>query len=76
MHHAMQGVMYIANFSERQVDIVVEDEVTSTATPGMTPTVTPEVTKSAVSETPETPGFEVMIGLLGTAVAYRMRRKY
>ncbi len=55
----MQAVMYIANFSERQVDIVVEDEVT----------------ESAVSGTPKTPGFEVMIGLLGTALAYRMRRK-
>lgn len=66
--NCMQAVMYIANFSERQVDIVVEDEVT--------PTATPEVTKSAVSGTPKTPGFEVMIGLLGTAVAYRYRRKY
>ena len=63
----MQAVMYIANFSERQVDIVVEDNVTSTATP--------EVTKPAVSGTPKTPGFEVMIGLLGAAVAYRIRRK-
>jgi hypothetical protein len=63
----MQALMYIANFSEHQVDIVVEDNVTSTATP--------EVTKPAVSGTPKTPGFEVMIGLLGTAVAYRIRRK-
>jgi len=71
----MQAVMYIANFSERQVDIVVEDEVTSTATPEPTLTSTPEVTKTAVSETPKTPGFEVIIGLLGTAAAYRMRRR-
>ncbi|MFA4956786.1 MAG: hypothetical protein WC556_07405 [Candidatus Methanoperedens sp.] len=71
----MQAVMYIANFSEHQVDIVVEDEVTATTTPEVTLTSTPEVTKSAVSGTPKTPGFEVMIGLLGTAVAYRMRRK-
>jgi hypothetical protein len=71
----MQAVMYIANFSERQVDIVVEDNVTSTATPEVTITSTPEVTKPAVSGTPKTPGFEVMIGLLGTAVAYRIRRK-
>lgn len=71
----MQAVMYIANFSERQVDIVVEDNVTSTATPEPTLTFTPEVTKTIVSGTPKTPGFEVMIGLLGTAVAYRMRRK-
>ena len=69
----MQAVMYIANFSERQVDIVVEDNVTSTATPEVTTTSTPEVTKTAVS--PKTPGFEVMIGLIGTAAAYRMRRK-
>jgi hypothetical protein len=71
----MQAVMYIANFSEHQVDIVVEDVVTSTATPEVTLTSTPEVTKPAVSGTPKTPGFEVMIGLLGTAVAYRMRRE-
>jgi len=71
----MQAVMYIANFSEHQVDIVVEDQVTSTATPEVTLTSTPEVTKTAVSETTKTPGFEVMIGLLGTAAAYRMRRK-
>jgi len=57
------------------VDIVVEDEVTATATPEVTLTSTPEVTKTAVSETPKTPGFEAMIGLLGTAVAYRMRKK-
>lgn len=71
----MQAVMYIANFSERQVDIVVEDNVTSTATPEMTPIATPEVTKTTVSETPKTPGFEIAVGLLGTAAAYRMRRK-
>jgi len=71
----MQAVMYISNFSEHQVDIVVEDQVTSTATPEPTLTSTPEVTKTAVSGTSKTPGFEVMIGLLGTAVAYRMRRK-
>jgi hypothetical protein len=71
----MQAVMYIANFSERQVDIVVEDNITSTVTPEVTPTTTPEVTKTAVSGTPKTPGFEVMIGLLGTVVAYWMRRK-
>lgn len=64
-----QAMMYISNFSERQVDIVVEDEVTST------PTVTPEVTITTVSATPKTPGFEIIIGLAGTAVAYRLRRK-
>jgi hypothetical protein len=65
----MQAVMYIANFSERQVDIVVEDEGTPT------PAVTPEVTKTTIPATPGAPGFEVIIGLLGTAVAYRLRRK-
>jgi len=58
----MQAVMYIANFSERQVDIMVEDNVTSAATPEVTSTATPEVTKAAVSGTPKTPGFEVVIG--------------
>lgn len=60
----MQAVMYIANFSERQVDIVVEDEGT--------PMPTPEVTKTA---TPETPGFGVALGLLCTAAVYRLRRR-
>ncbi len=46
--------MYIANFSERVVDIVVE----AVATP-----------------TPATSGFEIVLGLLGTGLAYRLRRK-
>jgi len=71
----MQAVMYIANFSEHQVDIVVEDNVTSAPTPEVTPIATPEVTKVTVSGTPKTPGFEIVIGLLGTAIVYRMRRK-
>jgi hypothetical protein len=74
-NNRMQAVMYVANFSERQVDIVVEDEVTPTATAEVTLTSTPEVTTTTASETPKTPGFEIMIGLLGTAAVYRMRRK-
>jgi hypothetical protein len=64
----MQAMMYIANFSERVVDVVVEDESTpaptSTETPGKTPV-----------PTPATPGFEVAIGLLGAGLAYRLGRK-
>jgi hypothetical protein len=64
----MQAMMYIANFSERVVDVVVEDESTpaptSTETPGKTPV-----------PTPATPGFEIAIGLLGAGLAYRLGRK-
>ena len=62
----MQAVMYIANFSERQVDIVVEDEGT--------PAATPEATKTATT-TPKTPGFGIVLGLLCTAAVYRLRRR-
>ena len=62
----MQAVMYIANFSERQVDIVVEDEGT--------PAATPEVTKTATT-TPKTPGFGIGLGLLCAAAVYRLRRR-
>lgn len=62
----MQAMMYIANFSERAVDVVVEDEstpaTTSTETPGKTPA-------------PATPGFEIVIGLLGAGIAYKLGRK-
>lgn len=60
----MQVMMYIGNFSEREVDIVIEDE----ATPGKT-------TGTPVSS-PATPGFEVIIGLLGTGIAYKLKRKW
>ena len=60
----MQAMMYIANFSEHVVDIVVED--------AMTPT--PPMTRAA--ETPvSTPGFEIALGLLGAGIAYQLRRK-
>ncbi len=62
----MQAIMYIANFSERVVDIVVED--------GATPATTPEA-KTPVS-TPATPGFEIVLGLLGTGLAYQLGRKW
>ena len=64
---SMEAVMYIANFSERQVDIVVEDEAT--------PAATPEITETTISATPGAPGFEIMMVLLGTAAAYRLKRK-
>ncbi|CAG0965532.1 MAG: hypothetical protein OIN86_00730 [Candidatus Methanoperedens sp.] len=65
----MQAMMYIANFSERTVDIVVED--------GTTPTPTPAITQPAKTpvSTPATPGFEIMLGLLGAGIAYQLRRK-
>lgn len=65
----MQAMMYIANFSEHVVDIVVEDGTTPTPTPTIT-----QATKTPVS-TPATPGFEVALGLLGAGIAYQLRRK-
>lgn len=64
----MQAFMYIANFSERTVDVVVEEEGTPTATE--TPTGTPEATA-----TPGAPGFEMLAGVLGAGVVYLMRRR-
>lgn len=64
----MQAMMYIANFSERVVDVVVEDE----STPGPTSTATP--VKTPVS-TKGTPGFEIAIVLLAAGIAYKLGRK-
>ncbi len=64
----MQALVYIANFSERTVDVVVEEE--GTPTPTATLTGTPEATA-----TPEAPGFEAIAGLLGAGVAYLWRKR-
>ncbi len=66
----MQAMMYIANFSERVVDIVVED--------GTTPTPTSTITQAATIpvSTPATPGFEIVVGLLGAGIAYQLGRKW
>jgi len=61
----MQAFMYIANFSERTVDVVVEEEGTPTATE----------TPATPAATPGAPGFEMLAGLLGAGVAYLMRRR-
>lgn len=66
----MQAMMYIANFSERVVDIVVEDVTTPTPTPAIT-----QAAKTPVSTPATTPGFEIVIGLLGAGIAYQLRRK-
>ncbi len=66
----MQAMMYIANFSEHTVDVAVEDA--GTPTPAETPTMTLEKTPAA---TPKTPGFELMLGVVGAGFAY-LRRKY
>ncbi len=62
----MQAMMYISNFSEHVVDIAVEE---ATPTPvGASEAKTP-------ASTPATPGFEVVFGLLGTGLAYHLKRK-
>jgi hypothetical protein len=58
--------MYIANFSERVVDVVVEDEPATTPTSAETPGKTPA---------PSTPGFEIAIGLLGAGLALKFGRR-
>ncbi len=62
----MQAMMYIANFSEHVVDIAVEEAAPTPA--GASETKTP-------SSTPATPGFEVVLGLLGAGLAYHLRQK-
>jgi len=62
----MQAMMYIANFSERVVDVVVEDEPATTPTSAETPGKTPA---------PSTPGFEIAIGLLGAGLALKFGRR-
>jgi hypothetical protein len=63
----MQALMYIANFSERIVDVVVEDE----STPAPTSTGTPSIPVSTTA----TPGFEMAIVLLSAGLAYKLGRK-
>jgi hypothetical protein len=63
----MEAMMYIANFSEHTVDIAVEEATTPNPTGA-------QETKTPVS-TPATPGFEVIFGLLGTGLAYHLKRK-
>ncbi len=62
----MEAIMYVANFTERQVDIVVEDE--ATPTPIVTGTTT-------ATTTPKTPGFGAALGILCTVAAYALRRR-
>jgi hypothetical protein len=65
----MEAMMYIANFTERQVDIVVEDEATPT------PIVTGTTTIGTTTPTPKTPGFGAALGILCTVAAYALRRR-
>jgi predicted S18 family serine protease len=66
----MQAMMYIKDFSTRQVDIVVEP-----LTPTPTSVATAVETTTAAT-TPKTPGFVITLGAIGTiAAAYIMRRR-
>lgn len=65
----MEAMMYIANFSERTVDIVIEDNTTATPIPASTRM------QEAKTPAPTTPGFEVISGLLSAGIAYQLRRK-
>jgi hypothetical protein len=63
----MQALMYIANFSEHIVDVVVEDGSTQAPTSPGTP--------SKPVSTTATPGFEIAIVLLSAGLAYKLGRK-
>ncbi len=63
----MQALMYISNFSERIVDVVVEDGSAQAPTSTGTP--------STPVSTTATPGFEIAIVLLSAGLAYKFGRK-
>ena len=69
----MQAIMYIANFSERTVDVVVEEE--GTPVPTATPTATTQAGTPGATATPKTPGFEILLGILGAGIAYLRRKR-
>ncbi len=68
----MQAIMYIANFSERTVDVVVEE---GTPVPTATPTATTPAGTPGATATPKTPGFEILLGILGAGIAYLRRKR-
>jgi hypothetical protein len=71
----MQAMMYIANFSTHQVDIVVAAPVTPT-TVATTAETTTTVETTTPATTPKTAGFEIALGAVSTiAAAYMMRRR-
>lgn len=59
-----QLMIHIPQYSEHSIDIVVEPEETPAASPTANITVTPEVPV----ETPKTPGFELIISLMGLLI--------
>ncbi len=67
----MQAMMYIANFSEHTVDVVVEEETAMPTTPAPNATRVVETPTA----TPRTPGFEMALVLMGAGIAY-LRRKF
>ncbi len=69
----MQALVYISNFSAHQLEVVVEAAVTPAQSP-ITTTVTAPAATTAPA--PRTPGFEIALGVLGTAAAaFIMRRR-
>ncbi|MCZ7400753.1 MAG: hypothetical protein O8C61_00860 [Candidatus Methanoperedens sp.] len=72
----MQGIIYISNFSQRTVDLVVEDAkpMMMAAATNVTTTVETNVTTTA-QQPARTPGFEIGIGLIGIYVSYIKRRR-
>lgn len=64
----MMAMMYIANFSERVVDVVVEEELTPTQTSTLAPA-------PVSTTTPASPGLEIALGLLSVGIAYQLRRR-
>ncbi len=63
-----QLMIYIPNFSERTIDIVVEPEVE-------TPSPTANATTAMPTATPAAPGFEVVASLAGLLILALVRRR-
>lgn len=69
-----QLMIHIPRYSEHTIDIVVEPE--ATATPTLTTPEVPTNTTGMPAETPKTPGFEVLVSLMGLLVWVILARRH
>jgi hypothetical protein len=67
-----QLMLHIPSYSEHTIDIMVEPE--ETVTPTLTATVVPTNTTGMPAETQKTPGFEVLVSLIGLVCVLLARR--
>ncbi|MFH0903808.1 MAG: PGF-CTERM sorting domain-containing protein [Methanobacteriota archaeon] len=69
-----QLMIYIPSYSEHTIDIMVEPE--ATLTPTLTTTEVPTNTTVKPAETQKTPGFEVLVSLIGLLVWVILARRH